>query len=138
MVINVGEKKGERRIEKRIGRENKRMEEKRREIMVKENRLEVMECSEEIDENYMGEKDKKKLIEGEMDVMEKNVMGMECEEKLKEDKIYSEVKSEENYEKIKREKLERIIDFVEKGGYEIKKYERFEKIRKKVEGKWRV
>jgi len=42
------------------------------------------------------------------------------------------------YRALKREDFDRVVDFVATGGYALKRYDRYAKLRKTPEGLWRV
>lgn len=138
LVIHVGAPKGASRLAQRIGRANHRMDEPSRAILVPANRFEVMECRAALDANYLGAQDTPPLIEGALDVLAQHVLGMACAEPFQADQLYREVRSAAPYSNLPRDTFDRILDFVATGGYALKTYERFAKIRKTVDGTWRV
>ncbi len=138
LVIHVGAPKGASRLAQRIGRANHRMDEPSRAILVPANRFEVMECRAALDANYLGAQDTPPLIEGALDVLAQHVLGMACAEPFHANQLYREVLSAAPYTRLSRETFDRILDFVATGGYALKTYERFAKIRKTVDGTWRV
>jgi ATP-dependent helicase Lhr and Lhr-like helicase len=138
LVIHVGAPKGASRLAQRIGRANHRMDEPSRAILVPANRFEVMECRAALDANYLGAQDTPPLIDGALDVLAQHVLGMACAEPFNADQLFAEVRSAAPYMKLSRQSFDRILDFVATGGYALKTYERFAKIRKTVDGTWRV
>ncbi|MFC4626285.1 ligase-associated DNA damage response DEXH box helicase [Daeguia caeni] len=138
LVIHVGAPKGASRLAQRIGRANHRMDEPSRAILVPANRFEVMECRAALDANYLGAQDTPPLVEGALDVLAQHVLGMACAEPFNADQLFDEVRSAAPYARLSRERFDRIIDFVATGGYALKTYERFAKIRKTADGTWRV
>jgi ATP-dependent Lhr-like helicase len=138
LVIHVGAPKGASRLAQRIGRANHRMDEPSRAILVPANRFEVMECRAALDANYLGAQDTPPLIDGALDVLAQHVLGMACAEPFNADQLFAEVRSAAPYMNLSRQSFDRILDFVATGGYALKTYERFAKIRKTVDGTWRV
>lgn len=138
LVIHVGAPKGASRLAQRIGRANHRMDEPSRAILVPANRFEVMECRAALDANYLGAQDTPPLAEGALDVLAQHVLGMACAEPFHADRLYAEVRSAAPYAGLPRESFDRILGFVATGGYALKTYERFAKIRKTADGTWRV
>ena len=138
LVIHVGAPKGASRLAQRIGRANHRMDEPSRAILVPANRFEVMECRAALDANYLGAQDTPPLIDGALDVLAQHVLGMACAEPFHADRLYAEIRSAAPYAGLSRETFDRILDFVATGGYALKTYERFAKIRKTADGTWRV
>ncbi len=138
LVVHVGAPKGASRLAQRIGRSNHRMDEPSTAILVPANRFEVLECQAALDANYLGAQDTPPLIEGALDVLAQHVLGMACAEPFDEDELYREITSATPYAGLERETFERILQFVATGGYALKNYERYAKIRKNAEGLWRV
>ncbi|CAN7725098.1 ligase-associated DNA damage response DEXH box helicase [Phyllobacterium sp. LjRoot231] len=138
LVIHVGAPKGASRLAQRIGRSNHRMDEPSRAILVPANRFEVMECQAALDANYIGAQDTPPLGDGSLDVLAQHVLGMACAEPFRADDLYAEVTTALPYAALPRDTFDRIIDFVATGGYALKSYERFAKIRQTLDGTWRV
>ena len=138
LVIHVGAPKGASRLAQRIGRANHRMDEPSRAILVPANRFEVMECRAALDANYLGAQDTPPLVDGALDVLAQHVLGMACAEPFNADQLYGEVRSAAPYSNLPRKRFDQVLDFVATGGYALKTYERFAKIRKTVDGTWRI
>ncbi|MBW9063560.1 ligase-associated DNA damage response DEXH box helicase [Rhizobium herbae] len=138
MVIHVGAPKGASRLAQRIGRANHRMDEPSRAILVPANRFEVMECQAALDANYIGAQDTPPVGKGALDVLAQHVLGMACAAPFDPLALYTEITSASPYADLTWETFERIIDFVATGGYALRSYERYAKIRKTREGLWRV
>jgi len=138
MVIHVGAPKGASRLAQRIGRANHRMDEPSRAILVPANRFEVMECQAALDANYIGAQDTPPVGRGALDVLAQHVLGMACAAPFDPLALYAEITSASPYADLTWETFERIVDFVATGGYALRSYERYAKIRKTPEGLWRV
>lgn len=76
LVIHIGAPKGASRLAQRIGRSNHRMDEPSRAILVPANRFEVLECQAALDANYTGHQDTPTLIEGALNVLAHQTLGM--------------------------------------------------------------
>ncbi len=63
---------------------------------------------------------------------------MACAGPFDEEDLYAEVTSASPYAGLPRETFARIVDFVATGGYALRTYERYARIRKTKEGLWRV
>ncbi len=138
LVVHVGAPKGASRLAQRIGRANHRMDEPSRAILVPANRFEVMECQAALDANYLGAQDTPPVGPGPLDVLAQHVLGMACAAPFDADELYAEVTSASSYADLSRETFDRIVDFVATGGYALKTYERYARIRRTKEGLWRV
>ena len=138
LVVHVGAPKGASRLAQRIGRSNHRMDEPSKAILVPSNRFEVMECQAALDANYLGAQDTPPVGEGALDVLAQHILGMACAEPFDPLEIYEEITSASPYANLSWEMFERAVDFVATGGYALRSYERYAKIRKTKEGRWRV
>ncbi len=138
LVIHVGAPKGASRLAQRIGRANHRMDEPSKAILVPSNRFEIMECQAALDANYLGHQDTPPLREGALDVLAQHVLGMAVAGPFRADDLYAEVKSAAPYRDLDRETFDRVIEFVATGGYSLKVYDRYAKIRLTEDGTWRL
>ena len=138
LVVHVGAPKGASRLAQRIGRSNHRMDEPSRAILVPANRFEVLECRAALEAKYLGAQDTPPIGEGGLDVLAQHVMGMACAEPFDADELYEEIISASPYAALTRETFDRVVDFVATGGYALKTYERFARIRQTKDGRWRV
>jgi ATP-dependent Lhr-like helicase len=138
LVIHIGAPKGASRLAQRIGRSNHRMDEPSRAILVPANRFEVMECQAALDANYIGAQDTPPVGDGALDVLAQHIMGLACADPFDEDNIYEEIISASPYAALSRETFGRALDFVATGGYALKSYERYARIRKNKDGLWRI
>ncbi len=138
LVVHVGAPKGASRLAQRIGRSNHRMDEPSRALLVPANRFEVMECQAALDANYLGAQDTPPIGEGTLDVLAQHVLGMACAAPFDADDLYREIVSAYPYFALPRSQFDRVVDFVATGGYALKTYERYARIRKRADGLWRV
>jgi ATP-dependent Lhr-like helicase len=138
LVINVGAPKGASRLMQRIGRANHRLDEPSRAIMVPANRFEVLECRVAIDAVAENAQDTPPLRSGALDVLAQHVLGCACGEPFLADGLYDEVRSAAPYAELLRKDFDDTVEFVATGGYALKSYERFARIRQGADGKWRV
>ena len=138
LVIHVGAPKGASRLAQRIGRSNHRMDEPSKAILVPANRFEVMECRAALDANYLGAQDTPPIRPGALDVLAQHVLGMACSAPFSADALHAEVTSAYPYCALDRSTFDRVVQFVSTGGYALKTYERFAKIRQDKDGLWRI
>jgi len=138
LVINVGAPKGASRMMQRIGRANHRLDEPSRAVMVPANRFEVLECRAAIDAIAENAQDTPPLRTGALDVLAQHVLGRACGEPFLADELFDEVRSAAPYQDLARRDFDDVIDFVASGGYALKSYERFARIRQTKDGRWRV
>ena len=138
LVVNVGAPKGASRLLQRIGRANHRLDEPSRGVLVPANRFEVLECRAAIGAVADRAQDTPPLRTGALDVLAQHVLGSACGEPFIADELYREVTTAAPYSALGRADFDATVDFVATGGYALKAYERFAKIRRTKDGRWRV
>jgi ATP-dependent Lhr-like helicase len=138
LVVHVGAPKGASRLAQRIGRANHRLDQPSRALLVPANRFEVLECEAAIEAAAAGAQDTPPIRSGALDVLAQHVLGMAIAEPFEADALYAEVTSALPYRGLDRAGFDRVIDFVATGGYALRTYERWAKIRRRPDGRWRV
>ncbi len=138
LVVNVGAPKGASRLAQRIGRANHRLDEPSRAILVPANRFEVLECRAAVDAAREGAQDTAAARAGGLDVLCQHILGMACAAPFRADDLYAEARSAEPYANLSRESFDEALGLVATGGYALKSYERFAKIKRTPDGRWRV
>lgn len=138
LVVHIGAPKGASRLAQRIGRANHRMDEPSRAVLIPANRFEVLECRAALEANYLGAQDTPPLIDGGLDVLCQHVLGMACAGPFLADELFREVRQASPYSNLDRETFERAIRFVATGGYALRSYERYARIRQTADGAWRL
>jgi len=138
LVIHVGAPKGASRLAQRIGRANHRMDEPSKAVLVPSNRFEVLECQAALDGSYLGHQDTPPIRDGALDVLAQHVLGMAVAAPFDAVALYEEIRSAYPYRALDWETFERVVDFVATGGYALRAYERYAKIRRRKDGLWRM
>ena len=138
LVIHLGAPKGASRFLQRIGRSNHRMDEPSRGILVPGNRFEVLECRAAQQAAEVGAQDAILSRSGALDVLAQHILGMACQAPFDPADLFAEVRSALPYAGLRRNQFDRAIDFVSTGGYALKNYERFAKLKPSENGKLRV
>jgi ATP-dependent Lhr-like helicase len=138
LVIHMGAPKGASRLAQRIGRSNHRMDEPSRAVLVPTNRFEIMECRAAIAALAEGAQDTPPLGPGGLDVLAQHVLGMAVAGPFDADDLFDEVRSAAPYASLKRDTFDQILEFVSTGGYALKVYDRYARIRQRNDGLWRV
>src|SRR5258707_3639165 len=122
----------------RIGRANPRIGGASRAVLVPANRFEVLECRVAIDAVAENAQDTPPLRTGALDVLAQHVLGRACGEPFLSDHLYKEVLTAAPYSMLSRTDFDDVVDFVATGGYALKTYERFARIKQDKNGRWRV
>jgi len=138
LVIQLAAPKGASRLVQRIGRANHRLDEASRAILVPASRFEMLECqaaAEAVAENAL---DGDPARTGARDVLAQHVMGCACSEPFDLVDLYDEVRRAAPYAGLSWEAFEQVVDFVSTGGYALRNYDRFRRIIRGPDGRWRV
>ncbi|MFS8036810.1 ligase-associated DNA damage response DEXH box helicase [Xanthobacter sp. AM11] len=138
LVVNVGAPKGASRLMQRIGRANHRLDEPSRAVLVPANRFEVLECRAALEAVKAGAQDTPPERQGALDVLAQHILGMACAAPFDADALFREVRSAAPYRALPRAEFDAAVDFVATGGYALRAYERYARIRRTREGLWRV
>lgn len=138
LVIQLAAPKGASRLVQRIGRANHRLDEPSRALMVPASRFEMLECQaarEAVAENAF---DWEPVHTGTLDTLAQHVMGCACSEPFALDDLYTEIVGCYPYRDLSYERFEEVVDLVATGGYALRTYERFARIVRTQEGRWKV
>jgi ATP-dependent helicase Lhr and Lhr-like helicase len=138
LVVNVGAPKGASRLMQRIGRSNHRLDEPSEAVLVPANRFEVLECRAAIDAVAENAQDTPPLRTGALDVLAQHILGRAVGAPFLSDELFAEVRTAAPYTALARADFDAAVDFVATGGYALKAYERFAKIRQDKNGRWRI
>ncbi|WP_370650003.1 ligase-associated DNA damage response DEXH box helicase [Brevundimonas sp.] len=138
LVIQLAAPKGASRLVQRIGRANHRLDEPSRALMVPASRFEMLECQaarEAVAENAF---DWEPVHTGTLDTLAQHVMGCACSEPFALDDLYTEITGCGPYRGLTYEQFEEVVDLVATGGYALRTYERFARIVRTQDGRWKV
>jgi ATP-dependent Lhr-like helicase len=138
LVVQVGAPKGASRMLQRIGRSNHRMDEPSKAIFVPSNRFEVLECEAALEAVEKGAQDSEDPSLGGLDVLAQHTLGMACATPLDPVAFHAEVRRAWPYRDLDWETFERVIDFVATGGYALRAYERYAKLKRTPDGHFRI
>lgn len=138
LVIQMGAPKGASRLIQRIGRANHRLDEPSRALLVPGNRFEALECRAAIEAVDKGELDGDPPKIGGLDVLAQHLVGLACSQPFAPDDVYKEVTGAAPYAGLSRADFDAVLDFVSTGGYALKAYERYKRLRQMPDGRWRI
>ncbi len=138
LVVQVGAPKGASRMLQRIGRSNHRLDEPSKALFVPSNRFEVLECEAALEAVALNRQDSEDPTLGGLDVLAQHVLGCACAAPLEPLSFYEEIRRAWPYRDLSWETFERVLDFVATGGYALRAYERYAKLKKTDDGKWRI
>lgn len=138
LVIQMAAPKGSSRLVQRIGRANHRLDEPSRALLVPASRFEMLECQaarEAVADNAF---DWEPVHIGTLDTLAQHVMGVACSEPFTMEALHAEVIGCGPYRELSYEQFEEVVDFVATGGYALRTYDRFARIVRTQNGKWKV
>jgi ATP-dependent Lhr-like helicase len=134
LVLQVGAPKGASRLIQRIGRANHRLDEPSEAILVPANRFEVLECRAAIEAARENALDREPARAGGLDVLAQHVLGMACAAPFEADALYDEVLTAAPYAELSRRDFDDVLAFAATGGYALKSYERWQRLRRGEDG----
>ena len=103
------------------------------------NRFEVLECRAALDAVAENAQDTPPLRTGALDVLAQHMLGRACGEPfLRRRALRRGARAPRPMPALARADFDAVVDFVATGGYALKAYERFAKIRQGKDGRWRV
>lgn len=138
LVIQLAAPRGASRLVQRIGRANHRLDEPSRALMVPASRFEMLECQaarEAVAENAF---DWEPIHTGTLDTLAQHVMGVACAEPFRLEDLYAEITACGPYRGLSWESFEEVVDLVATGGYALRTYDRFARIVRDRQGRWKV
>ena len=138
LVVQVGAPKGASRMVQRIGRANHRLDEPSHAVFVPSNRFEVLECEAARTAIAEGLLDGAAERTGAFDVLAQHILGVAVAGPFDPDVLYTEVVSTAPYRHLTRADFDRAVDFVSTGGYALRKYDRFRRLVKQDDGRYRL
>ena len=138
LVIQVGAPKGVSRLLQRIGRANHRLDAPSKALLVPGNRFEVLECRAALEGVRRHELDGDPPKVGGLDVLAQHIWGAACAAPLDAAALFSEVVTAAPYRALTRPDFDAVLDFVATGGYALKSYDRFQRLRQGPDGLWRL
>jgi ATP-dependent helicase Lhr and Lhr-like helicase len=138
LVIHVGAPKGSSRLLQRIGRANHRLDEASNALLVPSNRFEVLECEAAVQAVRENAQDTQYPSVLKYDCLAQHVMGCACSQPFHADALFAEVTSAFTYRNLTRDLFDQVIDFCATGGYALKSYARYAKLKQQADGSWRL
>jgi len=138
LVVNIGAPKGASRLLQRIGRANHRLDTPSRALLVPSNRFEVLECEAAREAALAATQDGDVARTGALDVLAQHVLCIACAGPFNADDLYRDVISAAPYRALPRSQFDAVVQFVATGGYALKSYDRFARLRQNPDGLWRL
>lgn len=137
-VVQMGAPKGSSRLLQRIGRSNHRLDMPSRALLVPGNRFEFLEAMAARDAVEQGQRDGETFRPGGLDVLAQHVMACACAGPFDERELLAEIRSSLTYAWVEDADWQRVLGFVENGGYALRAYDKFKRITRDKNGVWRL
>ncbi len=139
LVINVGAPKGASRLTQRIGRANHRLDEPSKAVLIPANRFEVLECQAAHRGGRRGaRRTPRRCAPARSTCSPSTCWAAPAASRSCRTSLYDEVRMAAPFAGLARADFDAVVDFVATGGYALKVYERFAKIRQGKDGRYRV
>jgi ATP-dependent helicase Lhr and Lhr-like helicase len=138
LVIHIGAPKGSSRLLQRIGRANHRLDESSNAVLVPSNRFEVLECEAAVEAARENAQDTQYPSVLKLDCLAQHIMGCACSSSFFADALYAEVTSAFTFRHLSREIFDQVLDYCATGGYALKSYARYAKLKLQADGSWRL
>lgn len=138
LVVQVGAPKGAARLLQRLGRANHRLDRPSRALLVPANRFEVLECRAAVEAVRAHTLDGEAPRAGGLDVLAQHILGMACAAPFAAEELFAEMTAAAPYAGLTRADFDAVLAFVADGGYALKGYERFRRLTRDAQGRWRV
>ena len=138
LVVQMGAPKGSSRLLQRIGRANHRLDEPSEAILVPGNRFEYLEARAALDAISSGELDPDIFRPGALDVLAQHIMAAACAAPFDEAEMLDEIRSAAPYAGLTQDLFRQVLAYIENGGYALRAYDRFKRLSRDADGRWRV
>ena len=136
LIIQVGAPKNVKRLVQRIGRANHRYNAPSKAILVPANRFEVVECVAALEAAQVGDLDGDPRGSGPLDVLCQHILTMAAAGPFEADHLYNEIITAGPYAALTRADFDACLDFCATGGYALRAYDRWQRLRQQADGRW--
>ena len=138
LVVHVGAPKGSSRLLQRIGRSNHKLDLPSQALLVPSNRFEVLECQAALQAAEVNAQDTEYPMVLKMDVLAQHILCRACAGPFHPDELFAEISSAWTYRKLTRDEFDTAVDYVATGGYALRAYERYAKLKLQADGTLRL
>lgn len=137
LVIQVGAPKGVSRLLQRIGRANHRFDEASQALLVPANRFEALECQAAIDAIAQGARDGAAVQSGALDIIPQFIINCACSASVLPAELYQEILNAAPYQGLSEAEFNQLWQFSVDGGYALQAYERYQRLVKQDDGRFK-
>lgn len=136
LVIQIGAPKNVKRLVQRIGRANHEYNAPSKAIIVPANRFETVECIAALEAVRENDLDGDPKGAGPLDVLCQHILLLACSGPFDPDQLYNEVRSAGPYQSVSRADFDACLGFCTNGGYALQKYDRWQRLLRRPDGKY--
>ncbi len=136
LIIQVGAPKNVKRLVQRIGRANHRYNAPSKALIVPANRFEIVECVAALDAVKAADLDGDPRGPGPRDVLCQHILIRACRGPFDAETLYQSFRTAGAYKDLTRDKFEACLDLVATGGYALRAYDRWQRLRQIKDGRW--
>ncbi|WOI55701.1 ligase-associated DNA damage response DEXH box helicase [Palleronia sp. LCG004] len=138
LVIQIGAPKNVKRLVQRIGRANHRYNAPSKALLVPANRFEVVECVAALQAVVERNLDGDPRGAGPRDVLCQHILIRAASGPFAADTLFGEVISAGAYAGLTREEFDACLDFVATGGYALRAYDQWKRLKQDADGLWHL
>ncbi|MEM1375460.1 MAG: ligase-associated DNA damage response DEXH box helicase [Pseudomonadota bacterium] len=138
LVIQVGAPKNVKRLVQRIGRANHRYNAPSKALLVPANRFEVVECIAALTAVAEHDLDGDGRGAGPRDVLCQHILIAACAGPFEDVALYDQMRTAGAYAGLAWEEFEACLDFCATGGYALRTYDRWQRLKKREDGLWEL
>ncbi|HGG05164.1 MAG TPA: ligase-associated DNA damage response DEXH box helicase, partial [Aliiroseovarius sp.] len=136
LVIQVGAPKNVKRLVQRIGRANHRYNAPSKALLLPANRWEVIECQAAIEAALAHDLDGDPRGPGPLDVLCQHILIRAASGPFQAPDLFTEVTKTGPYAHLSRDEFDACLEFVATGGYALRAYDRWQRLRSLPDGSW--
>ena len=136
LVIQIGAPKNVKRLIQRIGRANHRYNAPSKALLVPANRFEIVECHAALAAAKAHALDGDPRGRGPRDVLCQHILIAACSGPFDATALFEEVKTAGAYADLTRDEFDACLDFCATGGYALKAYDRWQRLKQQSDGVW--
>ncbi len=138
LVVQVGAPKNVKRLVQRIGRANHRYNAPSKALLVPANRFEIVECVAALEAVKAHRLDGDPRPPGPRDVLCQHILIAACSGPVDPDALFDEVRTAGAYQGLAREDFEACLDMVATGGYALRAYDKWQRLKQDGAGLWHL
>ena len=138
LIIQIGAPKNVKRLVQRIGRANHRYNAPSKALLVPANRFEVVECVAAMSAAREGALDGEPRGPGPRDVLCQHILVIAASGPFDADALFSEITSAGAYAALTRAEFDACLDFVATGGYALRAYDQWQRLKQGPDGLWHL